>query len=143
MSIKINSNAPRQYDHSQLKTSMEKIMQESGNLTLNTKNVNMSRPFGGPKVCGTRYFENCMGLAKAKLNNIINLVHTWPPVYTPLNLDIRHVVFVCFMLSLFCAHAATDSFTACMIIPFLVLMSHIYFHYLLILLVTFDVSSNQ
>ena len=30
----------------------------------------------------------------AKLNNKINLVYTWPPVFNPLFVDIGHVVFV-------------------------------------------------
>ena len=31
--------------------------------------------------------------AKAKLNKTINLVLTWPPVYTPMIYDISHVIF--------------------------------------------------
>ena len=54
--------------------------------------------------------------AKAKLNKTINFVLTWPPVYTPLHFDISHVVFVCSMSYLFCAHAANDSFAVCMMI---------------------------
>jgi hypothetical protein len=30
--------------------------------------------------------------SNAKLNNKLNLVHTWPPVYPPLYFDISHVV---------------------------------------------------
>ena len=62
-------------------------------------------------------------LDKAKLNNKINLVHTWPPAYTPLFFDISHVVFFGFMLSLL----SNRFLTMCRIIPFPVLMSHIYF----------------
>ena len=53
---------------------------------------------------------------QVKLNNTINLVHTWPPVYIPLNFPINYAVFVCFMSSLFCAHTAIDSFTMRMLI---------------------------
>ena len=35
--------------------------------------------------------------------------HTWPPVFTPLYFDISHVIFVCFMSSLLCVHAVTES----------------------------------
>ena len=45
--------------------------------------------------------------SKAKINNKINLVHTSPPVYTPMYFVISHVVFFCFMSSLLCVHAAT------------------------------------
>ena len=36
-------------------------------------------------------------------------MHTWPPVYTDLFFDIGHVVFVGFLSSLVCVHAATYS----------------------------------
>jgi hypothetical protein len=45
---------------------------------------------------------------KANMNNKIILVGTWSPVYTPLYC-ISHDVFICFMSSLICVHAATDS----------------------------------
>ena len=48
-------------------------------------------------------------LPRAKLSSTVNIVHTCPPVYTLLCFVISHVVFVCFMLSLFCEHASTDS----------------------------------
>ena len=67
----------------------------------------------------------------------------WRPVYTPLYFDISHTVFVCFMLSLICADAATDFFTMHMIIPFPILMFHIYFQFLIIIFVTFDMNSHQ
>ena len=69
---------------------------------------------------------------------------TWSPVYTPLYC-ISHVVFICFMSSLICAHAATDSDSSsmCTIILFPVLMSNIHFRFFLILLVTFEVSSHK
>ena len=35
--------------------------------------------------------------------------YSWPPFYTPLYVDISHVIFICFMLSVICVHAATDS----------------------------------
>jgi hypothetical protein len=39
----------------------------------------------------------------------MNLVHTWPPVYTDLFFVIGHVVFVGFLSSLVCVHAPTYS----------------------------------
>jgi hypothetical protein len=62
--------------------------------------------------------------SKAKLNNKIILVDTLSPVYIQVYC-ISHVVFICFMSSLICAHAATDSDSSsmCTIIPFPVLMS--------------------
>ena len=55
----------------------------------------------------SRCIVHCCGLAK--LNNKINLVHTWPPVYNPLLFDKGHVAFVSFMSFLLCAYAATDT----------------------------------
>ena len=84
-----------------------------------------------------------MILPNAKRNNKIILVDTWSPVYTPLYC-ISHVVFICFMSSLICAHAATDSDSSsmCTIILFPVLMSNIHFRFFLILLVSFVVISH-
>ena len=75
-----------------------------------------------PSVCGNvakDIWRTARVLSKAKLNNKINLVYTWPHVYTPLFFHIGHVVFVSFMLSLlalfhlcFCVHATTD-FSPC------------------------------
>ena len=50
-------------------------------------------------------------------------------------LCLLYVIFVCLLLSLLCeqAHASSDSFTMCMIIPFPFLKSHVYFRFLLIL----------
>ena len=82
--------------------------------------------------------------SKAKLNNKIILVDTLSPVYIQVYC-ISHVVFICFMSSLICVHAATDSDSSsmCTIIPFPVLMSNIHFRFFLILLVTFEVSSEM
>jgi hypothetical protein len=44
-------------------------------------------PLCGPRACGmvaNDILRAARVLSKAKLNNHINLVHTWPPVYTPL-----------------------------------------------------------
>ena len=59
-----------------------------------------------------------------------------PLDYTLQYFDINHVIFVCFMLSLLRAHTAIHSLTVGVKIPFPVIMSHIYFRFLLILLVT-------
>ena len=48
-------------------------------------------------------------LAEAKLNKTVNLMYTWPDAYTLPFIDLTHVVSVCFISSLLCAHAATDS----------------------------------
>ena len=48
-------------------------------------------------------------LAEAKLNKTVNLMYTWQHVYSLPYIDISHVVFVGFISSLLCAHAATDS----------------------------------
>ena len=68
-----------------------------------------------PKEIDLRYIL----LPKAKLSNTVNIVHTWPPVIIN-RLCLFYVVFVmCACCNWFC--------TMCMIIPFPVLMSYIYF----------------
>ena len=85
---------------------------------------------------GRQCKQLCWVLSKAKLNNKI--------IYTSLYC-ISNIVFNCFMSSLICAHAATDSDfpSTCTIIPFPVLISHIHFRFILILLVTFEVISHK
>ena len=88
--------------------------------------------------------ENDIFLSKGKLNNKIILVDAWSPVYTPLYCK-SHVVFISFMSSLICAHAATDSDSSsmCKIIPFPVLLSNIHFRFFLILLMACARSSHK
>ena len=57
--------------------------------------------------------------------------------------DIRTVVFVCFLSSLLCAHMPQLILCHVHDIPFPVFMSHMYFRFFLILLVTFEVSSHK
>ena len=59
-----------------------------------------------PRACGIVAKDILKVLSKAKLNNKIILVDT---VYTQLYFDISHIVFICFMSSVICVHAATDS----------------------------------
>ena len=54
-------------------------------------------------------------LVDTKLINTVNLVQTWPLVYTMLYFDVSPVIFVSFILPLLCAHAAYDLFTVRMI----------------------------
>jgi hypothetical protein len=64
--------------------------------------------------------------------------------YNHLCFDLSWVVFGCSLSSFLCAHAATDYFTcAWQFITFPVLMSHIYYRFLLILWLSFEVSSHQ
>ena len=72
----------------------------------------MSDPVCAPKACGivaNDILNTANVWSKAKLNNKIILMDTWPPFFTSLYFDIRHVVYIGFMSSLICAHAATDS----------------------------------
>ena len=50
-------------------------------------------------------FISCQGQHEQK----DKLIHSLSLVFTPLYFDVIHVVLVCFMSSLFCAHAATSS----------------------------------
>ena len=64
----------------------------------------MSDPMSGPRTYGivaNDVLINAHFLFKDKLDEKINLVHKWPPLYSAL------YVFVCFMLSLLFAHATT------------------------------------
>ena len=83
---------------------------------------------------GRQCKQLCWVLSKAKLNNKI--------IYTSLYC-ISNIVFNCFMSSLICAHAATDSDFPSTCIPFPVLISHIHFWFILILLVTLEVISHK
>ena len=58
-------------------------------------------------------FATCflLGSYSYKLNNTVIKVHRWLTVYIPTFLDIIYLVFVCFISSLFCAHAVNYSFT--------------------------------
>ena len=88
------------------------IFLEGHHLNKFTAKQNMSDPKCGPRACGIVAIDilrSAQVLSMAKLNNKINLLHTWPPVYTHLYFDKCHVIFVGFMFSLLCAHAATDS----------------------------------
>ena len=105
---------------------------------------NMSDPVCAPMACNIVAKDILKTVSsKAKLNNKIILVDTWSPVYAPLYC-ISHVVFICFMSSLTCAHAATATHSSSMytIITSPVLMSNIHFRFFLILLVSFVVVSH-
>ena len=78
----------------------------------NTAKQNTSDPHVRAWACGIVVNDiliNARVSSKARLNDKIN---TWPCVYTPLYIDISHVVFVCFMSYFLCAHSAID-FSPC------------------------------
>ena len=64
----------------------------------------------GHRACGilANDSDGCVS-SKAMMDNKLNLMHAWRPLYTPVYFDLNPVVFVCCMLSLRCAHAAADS----------------------------------
>ena len=57
--------------------------------------------------CGKSYFVSFVK-GQAEQQDKIG-THTWPPVVYTLYFEISHVIFLCSMLSLFCAYAASDS----------------------------------
>ena len=81
-------------------------------------------------------------LNKAELSNTLDMVQKKPPVDTFLYFDIS--LCLCLLNVVFVIYQCCSWFFAmCIVIPFPVLMSHIYFLFLLIPIVTFDVNSYQ
>ena len=64
--------------------------------------------FGRRKASTQEHIQttNCLLYVKAKLNKKIHFVQSWSP-FTPLYINISHVVLVCYVL---CAHAVTESY---------------------------------